>query len=536
MTRWRPARLVTAVALVAAPLLVGAGSSGQPVFVLSGRGFGHGVGMAQDSARAMAAAGSSREQVLAHFYPGTGRARRSGLVRVAVWEAGASTGAVTVTVPGGARVSGGGRTAQAAPGAQLRITVDGTGYHVRQAGAAAQGIALRAALLAPTPGPLPNLLPSVSPAPRVSPAASPKPASSPSPAAPAPGASHPGASPAPSSAAPSSSAVAGVSLDSSGPVTVTPPDGATTVVAPTGRRYRGDVVAMVRDGFRLVDVLDVEDYLRGLGEVPASWPAAALETQAVAARTYALRAVAAGHPLGYDLCDDTRCQVYLGAQAEAATSTAAARATRGEVITYGGGLADAFYSANAGGVTATPAEGFGSGTTLPYLPGGVPAPGDVAPWRLTVAPRDIAARLGYPGRLDALVVSAKGPSGRVTGLRLDGSAGRRELTGVDVARRLGLRSTLFTVSRTTGAAQALPAPAAAPQLAPAQAAESLFVPPSPAPSAGASSAAKVRAAATTTPAQPLGWGEVAIATFLVVGVFAGVLTRRARLARHALTE
>ena len=107
---------------------------------------------------------------------------------------------------------------------------------------------------------------------------------------------------------------------------------------------------------------------------------------------------------------------------------------------------------------------------------------------------------------------------------------------MDVARRLGLRSTLFTVTRATGAAQALPAPAAAPQLAPAEAAESVVVLESPSPSPAETAAAKVRAAATTAGTQPLGWGEVAMAAFLVVGLFAGVLTRRARLARHALVE
>ena len=536
MTGRTPGRSLAALALAAAPLLTGAAAAPQPVFAIDGRGFGHGVGMAQDSARAMAAAGSNREQILGHFYPGTGRGRRGGPVRVAVWEAGAATGAVTVTVPDGARVSSGARSAQARPGAQLRISVDATGYHVREVGPAPRAMALRAALLiGPTPsgGPLPNLLPSAPPAPGPSPTRSS--AASPSAAPRATGSPRPAASTAPGATAPSRGP-APLSLDGSEPVTVAPPDGGTTAVGATGRRYRGSVVALAQEGFRLVDVLDVEEYLRGMGEVPASWPAAALETQAVAARTYALRAVAAGHPLGYDLCDDTRCQVYLGVQAETASTTAAARATRGEVITYRGGLADTFYSANAGGVTATPAEGFGGSTTIPYLPGGVPAPGDVAPWHLSASPQDIAARLGYPGRLESLTVSGKGPSGRVTRLQLDGSAGRRELTGVDAARRLGLRSTLFTVTRTTGAAQALPAPAAAPQLAPAQAAEAVAVLPSPSASPAASAAAQVRAAATTARAQPLGWREVAVAAFLVIGLFAGVLTRRARLARHARVE
>ncbi|MCA1720628.1 MAG: SpoIID/LytB domain-containing protein [Actinobacteria bacterium] len=455
-------RRVLALAAVASGVLLSLPAGAAPtaeVFVLDGKGYGHGVGMAQDSANAMAAAGLDHEQILQHFYPGTTRARRSSLIRVAVWEAGAPAGEVQLTVPRGAQVGDGSRSVQASG------------------------------------GPLPPVIPSPSPA--SSPSASPRPtaAGSPPPRSAAPRPSSAAPAPAPATAAPSPSGDAPLTFDSSSPVTVAPLSGGTTTVGATGRSYRGQILAISRSGFRLVDVLDIEDYLRGLGEVPSSWPAAALRTQAVAARTYALRAVGAGHPLGYDVCDDTRCQVFLGVQSESPRSAAAAAYTRGEVVTYRGGLADTFYSANAGGVTATPGEGFGGTSTSPYLPGGVNAPGGVAPWKVTASPADIAARLGYSGRLDAITVAAKGPSGRVTRLRLDGAAGPVELTGVDAARRLGLRSTLFTVTRATGTAQPLPASAAAPvQLAPAQAAVVAAEPsPSPVPAPQiASAAAPVR--------------------------------------------
>jgi stage II sporulation protein D len=312
-------------------------------------------------------------------------------------------------------------------------------------------------------------------------------------------------------------------------VTVTPAGGGTTTVLATGRMYRGHIVALARQGFRLVDVLDIEQYLQGLGEVPAGWPLAALRTQAVAARTYALRAVSAGHPLGYDVCDDTRCQVYLGVQAESARDAQAARDTRGEVVTYRGALADTFYSANAGGLTATPAEGFGGSTTIPYLPGGLPAPGGVAPWRISAAPQDVARRLAYPGRLDSVVVTGKGPSGRVTRLRLEGAAGPRELTGVDAARRLGLRSTLFTVSRGSGTAQQLPAPgAAATQLPPAEAATALALP---TPSPSASPSATSQASTARRPDQLGAWPVSIAAVLVALAGFGVVLSRRADLAR-----
>jgi SpoIID/LytB domain protein len=443
--------------------------------------------MAQDSANVMAAAGASHGQILDLFYPGTGRGQRSSAIRVAVWEAGAPTGAVTVTVPGGARVSSDGAAAQAPPGAVLQISADATGFHVRQV-PVARGSVVRSGLLAdPSPSPSDDPLTGALPSPTASPDSTASPSPSPSgPSAtaapgPSPRPSPPGGSPPPASASPSAaaspSAQAGFTFDSRTPVTLTPAGGAALAVTSTGRSYRGSLVALSREGFRLVNVLDIEDYLRGLGEVPASWPMAALRTQAVAARTYALRAVGAGQPLGYDVCDDTRCQVYLGIQGESSRTSAAARDTRGEVVTYRGALADTFYSANAGGITASPAEGFGGSVTLPYLPAGTPAPGDVKPWRLTLSPQDVAGRLGYAGRLESISVVAKGPSGRATRVRLDGAAGPVELGGVTFQRRLGLRSNLFTVARTTGTAGALPAAASADiQLAPSQAAAAPALP------------------------------------------------------------
>ena len=93
----------------------------------------------------------------------------------------------------------------------------------------------------------------------------------------------------------------------------------------------------------MTNVVDVEQYLRGMGEVPASWPAAALQAQAIAARTFAVRAAAGGKTL----CDDQRCQVYIGANNEHPATSAAATATRGQVLTYQGALAEAVYSARA---------------------------------------------------------------------------------------------------------------------------------------------------------------------------------------------
>jgi hypothetical protein len=82
--------------------------------------------------------------------------------------------------------------------------------------------------------------------------------------------------------------------------------------ATTGRWYRGDlrIEPTSGTGFNVANSLPMEDYLKSVvpRESPASWQAAALQTQAVAARSYAWYKVTHSNPL----CDTTACQVYAG--------------------------------------------------------------------------------------------------------------------------------------------------------------------------------------------------------------------------------
>ena len=77
-----------------------------------------------------------------------------------------------------------------------------------------------------------------------------------------------------------------------------------------------------------VNRLPLESYLKGVvpRETFTSWSPAALESQAIAARTYA--AFERAQPLSsvYQICDTTSCQVYGGFSAEyASTNTAVER-------------------------------------------------------------------------------------------------------------------------------------------------------------------------------------------------------------------
>ena len=85
-----------------------------------------------------------------------------------------------------------------------------------------------------------------------------------------------------------------------------------------GAKYPGRLtVRREDDGSLTLSVsLSFERYLEGIAEVPPSWPRAALEAQAIAARSYALASTgwdgAEGETLGTPICATTSCQVYRG--------------------------------------------------------------------------------------------------------------------------------------------------------------------------------------------------------------------------------
>ena len=176
-----------------------------------------------------------------------------------------------------------------------------------------------------------------------------------------------------------------VSLAPSGGVQKLVPTSAATrmtVYGPSGRyhAYRGTIVAQPSSGLLyIINVLPIEDYLRGLGEVPSSWPLEAIKAQIVAARCYALTHM--GSTGLYDVDDTTQFQVYRGIDSESAPQNAAVDQTAGQVLMYGGRVIEAFFSASDGGHTANVSDVFGGSlATYPYLRG------VVDPWDI-VAPR-----------------------------------------------------------------------------------------------------------------------------------------------------
>jgi stage II sporulation protein D len=126
-------------------------------------------------------------------------------------------------------------------------------------------------------------------------------------------------------------------------------------------RLKGEKVAILH--------LPLEIYLRGVlaGEVYPRWPMEALKAQAVASRTYALFNLykARRRGLPYDMDATTNYQVFKISALNHSRLAQAVEETRGEVLTYKGGLIYAMFHSNSGGCTENFEEI--TGLALPYL-------------------------------------------------------------------------------------------------------------------------------------------------------------------------
>ena len=130
-----------------------------------------------------------------------------------------------------------------------------------------------------------------------------------------------------------------------------------------------------------------DEYLYGLGEVPSSWPAAALEAQAIAARTYALGKLSRLRvECDCNIYNTTVDQNFVGYAKETeaiygikwreAVDRTFVDENNALVVTLEGKPIQAFYFSSSGGVTQNVVDVWGS--PLPYL-NGVPDPWSLDP-------------------------------------------------------------------------------------------------------------------------------------------------------------
>jgi SpoIID/LytB domain protein len=204
--------------------------------------------------------------------------------------------------------------------------------------------------------------------------------------------------------------------------------------------------------------LPLETYVARVlaGEAARDSRPAALEALAITVRTYAMANRGRHRAEGFDLCDQTHCQVLRTALP---VHVQAALATAGRVLAQDGVPASVYYTASCGGRTEIPSAVWPGAEDPPYLPSrpddacrGEPA------WTADIAGRDLFRALsagGFRGdRLGDMRIVSRDVSGRVARLRLDG-LNPPEISGQDlrvvVGRTLGwqyVKSTAFELRHT----------------------------------------------------------------------------------------
>lgn len=292
---------------------------------ITGRGFGHGIGMSQYAADGAGKAGLTHPQILAYSYPGTRLDTRTfNPLRVGITTD--DDGTTRVAHRSGLRVSAG-------PGGTTYTLPTGRDqWRVRATGSSASTCTLEGrrggVWAAAWPAGMPR----------------------------------------------------------SCPVTFRSSEDSVDLFLPDGslRVYRGMLTAthIGSSALATVNLVPMQSYLRSVvnAEMPSSFHTQALRSQAVAARTYSARGV--NGTSYYDTCDTVACQVYQGrgvrtsgggiSSFESAPADSAVSVTNGQVLTYpfpsGRALATTMFSSSNGGWSAvgSPAHPYLDGHQDPY--------------------------------------------------------------------------------------------------------------------------------------------------------------------------
>lgn len=366
---------------VASMLFAASGARAQAMLLIDGAGDGHGVGMSQDGAEGFALHGYNYEQILEHYYTGTGLTTLPGMPKVSVLLAGSRRSvSFTAATLAGPRHLSAGDTYLALPAADGQIAI-------AQAGSGRRGVPLASPVL----------------------------------------------------------------VSGSGPVKLI----GTTSGGIKNGSFDGSL-ELIRNGRHIdvVNILDLEDYVRGVVPVESSpsWQPAELEAQAVAARSYAATIRVSSE---FDLYADTRSQVYGGVGVETPSTNAAVAATAGQVVTYHASPVPTYYFASSGGETEDIQNSFIGVAPEPWLVA-VLDPYDSSRYgpitiTLAKAKRDLGKLLD--GTLKAIDVTQRGVSPRVVSAQIVGSGGTTTVSGPQLEAAFGLPSAwaCFDVTGASGA-------------------------------------------------------------------------------------
>ena len=227
-----------------------------------------------------------------------------------------------------------------------------------------------------------------------------------------------------------------------------------------GKGYRGGLTLRANNGkMMVINSVPLEDYLYGVvpQEVVPSWPAAALEAQAVAARTYALHTMEENKGKLYDVSTSTDHQVYNGVSGETRATTNAVNRQRVWLCYIINALLMPYSILMV--VVILRIVLMCGGSDVPYLKGvkDFSTGTSTSNWTVTTSRQALESKLNAAskgvGKLKSIQLtplgnpgqqtSDRGVSGRIKSATFIGTSGKTTVDGDSLRSILGLKSTLF---------------------------------------------------------------------------------------------
>lgn len=223
-----------------------------------------------------------------------------------------------------------------------------------------------------------------------------------------------------------------------------------------GYKWYGDFVYRRASGSNItvLNYVGLEEYVKGVlpYEISADWPIEAQKAQAVCARSFAL-GTHKHESEGYDLCNTTNCQVYLGANRATTLSDSAVDATRGEYLAYNGDLVVGYFFSSDGGATEDAANVWGG--DYAYLQGKVdPYETYDSSWSVTLTADEVRQKLiaaGYSiGTVANVEVTKRTDTDNVNEVTVTDTDGKQVVISKDDTRTVfGLNSIRYTITANT---------------------------------------------------------------------------------------
>ena len=228
-----------------------------------------------------------------------------------------------------------------------------------------------------------------------------------------------------------------------------------------GYKWRGDFVYRRASGgdITVINYVGLEDYVKGVlpYEIDPDWPIEAQKAQALCTRSFAV-GTHKHTEQGYDLCNTTNCQVYLGANRATDASDRAVDETRGETLSYNGEQVIGYFYSSDGGATEDAANVWGG--DYPYLKGKEDPYEDTSKdaWSVTLTADEIRQKLqnaGYSiGTIANVEVTKRTDVGNVNEVTVTDTTGKQ----VTIARAntrtvFGLKSIRYEIIPSGASAQ-----------------------------------------------------------------------------------